>query len=85
MTTRKLSAYRFAICIDNAEYPAALETHKIYRVLMDKEAEREDLRIVDESGEEYLYPAEYFVLVNLPRGTVRALSKSFTRGFHQAG
>ena len=86
MTTRKLSAYRFAICIDNAEYPAALETHKIYRVLMDKEAEREgDLRVVDESGEDYLYPAEYFVLVDLPRGTVRALSKSFTRGFQQVG
>lgn len=59
---------RFAVCVNNAEYPASLELHKIYRVLPDTEAESDgDLRIVDESGEDYLYPAEYFVFAELPQ------------------
>ncbi len=77
---------RFAICVDNSEYPASLELHKIYRVLPDEDAEKErDLRIIDESGEDYLFPADYFVLVELPRGTVRALNKSFARAGQHAG
>ena len=72
--------------MDNSEYPASLELHKVYRVFLDKEAERHgDLRVVDESGEDYLYPADYFVLVDLPRDTVRALSKSYTRSMQRAG
>ena len=68
MKMRKPTTPRFAICLDNAEYPASLEMHKIYRVLPDVDAERDgDLRIIDESGEDYIYPAEYFVLVDLPR------------------
>lgn len=76
---------RFAICIDNSEYPASLELHKIYRVLTDEEAEREgDLRVIDESGEDYLYPAEYFVLIDLSQETERALMDSFARGLQLA-
>mgnify|MGYP001565632390 CR=1 FL=1 len=57
----------FVVCINNTEYPASLELHKIYRVLADEDARREgDLRVVDESGEDYLYPAEWFVSVKLP-------------------
>jgi hypothetical protein len=53
---------RFAVCINNTEYPASLERHKIYRVLPDQEAARDgDIRVIDESGEDYLYPAAYFV------------------------
>ncbi len=56
------------MCINNAEYPASLELHKIYRVVPDDKATLDgDLRVVDESGEDYLYPAEWFVPVNLPR------------------
>ncbi len=81
MTIRKQSSRRFAVCVDNSEYPASLEIHKLYRVLSDKDAEREgDLRIVDESGEDYLYPADYFVLVEFPADTARALKKSFASG-----
>jgi hypothetical protein len=59
--------------------------HKIYRVLLDKDAEQDgDLRIIDESGEDYIYPADYFVLVNLPRDTVHVLNKSFAHGFQHA-
>lgn len=65
---------RFAVCVNNAGYPASLELHKIYRVLPDEDAEVDgDLRIVDESGEDYLYPAEYFVLVELPRSVEQSL------------
>lgn len=73
MRDREESA-RFAVCVNNAEYPASLELHKIYRVLPDEDAEVEgDLRIVDESGEDYLYPAEYFVLVELPQAVEKSL------------
>lgn len=69
---------RFAICIDNSQYPASLELHKTYRVLTDEEAEREgDLRIIDESGEDYIYPASYFVLIDLPQEAQRVLLNSF--------
>ena len=58
----------FAVCVNNTEYPVSLELYKIYRVLPDEEAARDgDLRVIDESGEDYLYPAEYFVLIKFPR------------------
>ena len=58
---------QFALCIDSGDYPASLEPWKIYRVMQDKEAEQHDLmRVVDESGEEYLHPKRLFKLVALP-------------------
>jgi hypothetical protein len=57
---------RFTICVNNTAYPVSLELHKIYRVLPDEEAEADgDLRIVDETGEDYLYPARQFAFVSL--------------------
>lgn len=68
------STPQFAICINNSEYPASLELHKIYRVLPDEEAEQDgDLRVVDESGEDYLYTADYFMMLELPREVQRVL------------
>lgn len=65
---RRRQAAAFAVCVENSEYPASLELHKIYRVVPDQDAAREgDLRIVDESGEDYLYPAEWFEAVEVPR------------------
>ena len=79
METRETSTPGFAICVDNCEYPASLELHKAYRVLPDQDAEQDgDMRIVDESGEDYVYPASYFVLLDLPRSTVMALSKAYS-------
>src|SRR5437773_3523675 len=58
----------FVVCISNSEYLASLELHKIYRVAPDHKAALDgDLRIVDERGEDYLYPARWFVAVKLPR------------------
>lgn len=85
MKTNKSPTSRFAICVDNSEYPASLELHKIYRVLPDEGAEKEgDLRVIDESGEDYLFPATYFMLVELPRVIVQALNKSFARSDQHA-
>ncbi len=68
MKKKKELESRFAVCINNSEYPASLELHKIYRVIFDDEARDDgDLRIIDESGEDYLYPADWFVIVELPQ------------------
>ena len=67
---------RFVVCMDNSAYPASLELHKIYRVLDDQDAAREgDLRVIDESGEDYLYPGEWFVAIEPPRKLKASLAK----------
>lgn len=69
---------RFAICVDNSEYPAALELHQAYRLVPDVDAEQNgDLRLIDESGEDYLYPVKSFVLVDSPPESSRTLTQSF--------
>lgn len=58
----------FAVCIINTDYEVSLERLKIYRVIPDTHAERyQQIRVIDESGEDYLYPADYFVWVELPK------------------
>ncbi len=58
---------QFAVCVDNGGYPASLERWKIYRVIRDRDAERRQLiRVVDESGDDYLYPKKLFRLGTLP-------------------
>lgn len=65
---RRRAAITFVVCIKNTGYPASLELHKIYRVLRDNDAAAEgDLRIIDESGEDYLYPIDWFAAIDLPR------------------
>ena len=65
---------RFVVCIKNAGYPASLELHKIYRVLPDKDAAADgDVRVVDESGEDYLYPAAFFAPIKVPTAVEKSL------------
>ncbi|MBW4633489.1 MAG: hypothetical protein KME30_16815 [Iphinoe sp. HA4291-MV1] len=65
---------QFAVCINNAHYPASLELHKIYQVFPDDDAARDgDIRIIDESGEDYLYPLQYFIPIDLPQQVKLAL------------
>ena len=74
MKRRKSLARHFAVCIDNRGYPTSLELHKIYRVLPDEDAAQDgDIRIIDESGEDYLYSADRFVEVELPETVRRSL------------
>ena len=67
----------FAVCINNEGYPASLERHKIYRVVQDEDAASDgDLRIIDESGEDYLYPASYFVPIKIPQVVEESLLRA---------
>ncbi|MBW1697054.1 MAG: hypothetical protein JRK26_09680 [Deltaproteobacteria bacterium] len=66
----------FVLCIENKDCED-LEKRKIYQILPDDEAEKEGyLRVVDESGEDYLYPQSYFIHVRLPRKAQKALQVS---------
>ncbi len=64
----------FALCIDNAGYKASLIPGKVYRLIPDPEAVKDDfVRIVDESGEDYLYHRSHFVFVDFPPAVRRQL------------
>jgi len=64
----------WVICIRNRDYPASLELRKIYRVVPDETATaHKQIRIIDESGEDYLYPADYFVSIRLPQAVEKAV------------
>jgi hypothetical protein len=77
MKNLKKSALKFAVCINNEDYLVSLELHKIYRVLPDEDASAHgDLRIIDESGEDYLYSAERFVPIAVPEAVQKSLLKA---------
>ncbi len=68
---------RLVLCLRNAGYEVSLERHKIYRALPDREAAKHNqLRVVDESGEDYLYPASYFAPIELPEPLRKAVLSS---------
>ena len=65
----------FLLCVSNKSYPASLEVRKVYRGLPDPvAASRGFVRVIDESGEDYLYPSEYFVAVELPQAAARVFA-----------
>ena len=73
--SRKSASTRFLVCVKNDGYPASLEVRKIYQALADPEAARHSLvRVVDKSGEDYLYPQAFFASVELPAAVNKALS-----------
>ena len=58
---------RFVICTENEGYEASLERRKLYQVVPDNDATAQrQVRVIDESGEDYLYPTEFFIPVDLP-------------------
>ena len=58
----------FIICVNNRDYEASLELWKVYRAIGDDHAKKQDLvRVIDESGEDYLFPSDYFVPITLPK------------------
>ena len=68
---------RFVLCVRNRDYPASLELRKVYRLLKDEQASgHRQVRVIDESGEDYLYPQEYFVPIKLPQAAERAVLKA---------
>ena len=65
---------KFVICIVNKGYEASLEKGKVYQVKVDDIAEKRKLvRIIDESGEDYLFPQDFFVVIKLPKAAEEAL------------
>jgi hypothetical protein len=74
--TAKISP-QFVVCLKNNGYEASLEPRKIYRVVPDQEAESHKMiRIIDESGEDYLFPASLFSPISLPQTLARELALS---------
>ncbi|HEY4931082.1 MAG TPA: hypothetical protein VII23_05885 [Terriglobales bacterium] len=70
----KRAESQFVVCVKNKQYGASLELRKLYQVLPDDAAaKRHQLRVIDESGEDYLYPENYFVPVNLPQAAEKAV------------
>ena len=77
MKTRSEQKPEYVVCIDNDDYPASLELHKIYRVLPDRDAgSAGDVRVIDESGEDYLFPAECFAHIGVPEAVRASLQKA---------
>ena len=73
--SRTKKGRHYVVCLSNAGHPASLELRKLYVALPDPEAAKEGLvRVIDESGEDYLYPRASFRAINLPRGLARALA-----------
>ncbi len=65
---------KFVICIENSEYPASLEIRKIYQAMPDSDASKiGHLRIIDESGEDYLYPQACFIDAHLSKSVQAAV------------
>lgn len=65
---------QFVVCLRNEGYEVSLERHKIYQALPDADAARHrQIRIIDESGEDYLYPASYFARIELPQAVRKAV------------
>ena len=73
MAKRKRATCQFAICI-NTDDPDLLTPRRIYQVLPDESAARSNyIRVIDNEGEDYLYPVEYFIFVDFPPAAERAL------------
>jgi len=73
----KRATPRFVVCLKNEGYAASLERRKIYQVVADEAAARlHQIRVIDESEEDYLYPEEYFGIVQLPQAVEKAIRRA---------
>jgi hypothetical protein len=67
----------YVLCVRNDGYPVSLEPRKVYVAIPDPDAEaRHYVRVVDESGEDYLYPADFFVPIDLPHEAEKAFARA---------
>lgn len=74
MTKSPSFTKRFVVCVKNEGYALSLETRKIYVALFDPIADKhKQIRVIDESGEDYLYPKNFFVPLELPHAVRRAV------------
>jgi len=74
---KNMKPHQLVICVKNDDYPASLEKRKIYEAIPDSDAAKHhQIRVIDESGEDYLYPEEYFIPVTLPKNVEEAVIKA---------
>ena len=74
---QQISSY--VVCVDDGGYPESLEVRKIYAVLPDERAAANNyIRVIDETGEDYLYPEKYFVSIELPAEVAKVLPRETT-------
>lgn len=72
---------QFLLCVKNDGYPVALEVRKVYQAVPDRAAAaRGFVRVIDESGEDYLYPEDFFVAVTLPQAVAKELAAARVGG-----
>ena len=77
MAEKKRTSHRYVVCISNKDNEVSLERNKLYVVLPDPKAEADGLlRVIDEDAEDYLYPADWFVAVEVPRAVQASLRKA---------
>jgi len=71
----KSDTQRYVLCVSNEKYPVSLEARKIYQCVPDPQAEAHgQIRVIDESGEDYLYPREFFLPIEIPEEATRAFA-----------
>jgi hypothetical protein len=71
----KSEKLHYVLCISNKKYPASLEARKIYQSIADPQAEvHGQIRVIDESGEDYLYPQNLFISIKVPQAATRAFA-----------
>ena len=74
---KNMKSHQLVICVKNDDYPASLEKRKIYEAIPDPDAAKyNQIRVIDASGEDYLYPEEYFIQVTLPKNVEEAVIKA---------
>jgi hypothetical protein len=74
--TRRSTGSRYVLCVKNRGYEASLDLRRVYRLVEDdKTSTRGLVRLVDESSEDYLYPAKFFVPIDVPKTAARVFSK----------
>jgi hypothetical protein len=67
----------FVICVNNLSYEVSLERWKLYEAIKDEKAEvHNQIRVIDESGEDYLFPKEYFEPIELPKNVLEAMNSA---------
>ncbi len=72
----KSNTQHYVLCVSNEKYPASLEARKIYQWVPDPQAEAHgQIRVIDESGEDYLYPQEFFLPIEIPEEATRAFAQ----------
>ena len=77
MSEKKRTSRRYAVCIKNEGNEASLERNKLYVLLPDRQADADGLvRVIDEDGEDYLYPADWFVAVEVPKAVQMSLLRA---------